>query len=307
MTDHRPSRAPLYIAFGVFGLAFAIYTAVWFYGASRLKKEIENFAAQEQSQGRSLTYTQISTDGYPFSLRGTMDDVVWHSEQWGQFSAGEILIVAVPYQPDRIVLAPRGQQKARIHEKNYDVTTDDLRFSLQRDFAAIEVHGLMLTSTDQIITLKDGIINRRRIEDGTSFALSLQNLSLGDKAGTVFHTIDSAAGQIGDTTSIPFLSLSIGRATVEKPTLLLAEGELNLTAGLRPNGKIKLTMADEAALFELLVDGGFLDESVAKGAAFVVNTMKETGSDELSVPLSVKDGRVRAGFVPLGRLPAVPD
>ncbi|NRA29254.1 MAG: DUF2125 domain-containing protein [Parvularculaceae bacterium] len=307
MTGERPSRTPLYIAFGTFGAAFAIYTALWFWGAGQMKAEIAKFAEREASQGRSLTYTDITTDGYPFSLRGTVANAAWVSEQWGSFQAEELLIVAVPYQPNRIVLAPRGEQTARIDDKDYDVASDDLRFSLQRNFAAAEGHGVVLTGEDQTITVKDAIINRRKVAEGTSYALSVQGLDLGDKAGTVFHTIDSAAGQEGGTTSIPFLSMSVGRAVVEEPTLLLAEGELKLTPGQRPNGEVKLTLAHEDALLDLLVDGEILDKNVAKGAGFMIGTMKEKDQEELSVPLTISDGKVRAGFVPLGRLPAVPN
>jgi len=295
------------IAFGAIGLAFLVYTLAWLQGAKVMKAEIAAFAAEEITAGRSLTYIDVSVAGYPFTLRGTVKDVAWTSSRWGSFTTENLVIVAVPFQPNKIVLSPRGQQTAELGEETYAVTADDLRFSLQRDFAAIETHGLALTGDERVIRVADGIINRRALSNGETFALSIQGLDLGDEAGTMFHSIDASAGREAGVTTLPFVALTVGRDVAEAPTLLLAEGDVKLEAGQHPHGELTLTMAHEAALLDLLTETGLIDKAVAENSSSFFSLLKGEGKEELSVPLTLKDGRIKAGFIPLGRLPRLPD
>jgi hypothetical protein len=69
-TSIRPRRMWLYIPFILLALVAAGWSALWFYGRSRINVEIDNLFAREATVGREWSCPDRSIAGFPFRVEG---------------------------------------------------------------------------------------------------------------------------------------------------------------------------------------------------------------------------------------------
>jgi hypothetical protein len=69
-TTAKPRRLWLYGPFVLLGLVAAGWSALWFYGRSRINAEIDNFFARQASLGREWSCPDRSITGFPFRIEG---------------------------------------------------------------------------------------------------------------------------------------------------------------------------------------------------------------------------------------------
>jgi hypothetical protein len=66
----RPRRRWLYIPFILLALVAAGWSALWFYGRSRINVEIDNFFARQATAGRDWSCPDRVISGFPFRIEG---------------------------------------------------------------------------------------------------------------------------------------------------------------------------------------------------------------------------------------------
>ncbi|MEM1380440.1 MAG: DUF2125 domain-containing protein [Pseudomonadota bacterium] len=307
MTQLQRSRLKIIIPLALFVVFFVGYSIVWLQGARAVETELAAFAEREALAGRTLTFGAVRTAGYPLTLRGTVDDVVWEAPGYGTFEAETVVIAAVPYNPTRVVLAPRGRQHLTLGERRYALTSDDLRFNLERRFAAAEGHGIALEREDQVVQIGDFIANQEAVGDGQTIALSIKKLVLGDQAGTEFPYIDIAASRIVNGLNIAGLAIGVGRGDDPSPTQMAGQGELVITDDGLVNGDLELRLKNERPALELLGEANAIPPEAVDFAARVIGLMTEKGTKEVTLPLTVRESEVRLGIILLGTIPPLTD
>ena len=296
-------RLGIIVPLALFVLFFVIYSVAWFRGATVVREEIAAFAAREAAAGRSFTYDRVRTAGYPLMLRGEVENVAWTAPGVGAFRAGTVVLAAVPYDADRIVLSPRGPQRLEIRGSAYDLDADDLRFNLERDFVAVEGHGIDLVGAERTIAVKDLIANQEKVADGLAIAVSVKGLALGDDVGTTLPYLDLAASRQDGGLTIAGLALGVGRADDPSPTQLAGSGDINVDSEGRVNGTFDLRFRNEGPLLELLGEANAIDEGVVGTARMMLGLMTESGTKEVLLPLNIREGDVKLGIIPLGTIP----
>jgi len=303
MTDLLRSRLGIILPLGIFAIFFAFYSFVWIKGADVMRSEIAAFAAKEEAQGRSFTYDDIKTGGYPFSLRGKVEGVDWDHPDWGQFTAEEVLIVAVPYEPTRIVFAPRGERTVTIGEETYDLQSDDLRFNLQPKFSAMEAHGLTLIGEDRTITVGDVIANQQDLGTADTMAVSVKQLAFGGEDPITIPFFDLAASEEAGVFNLAGMTTAIGRASDVAPTQLAGDGELRINSEGLATGALELKFKNEGPLLDILVESQGIGEGTASTAKSLLGLMTNNGTKEMTLPLLISDNEVKLGIIPLGTIP----
>lgn len=307
MTQLQRSRLKLIIPLALFVAFFIGYSIVWVQGAGAVERELAAFAEREALAGRTLTFGAVRTAGYPLTLRGTVETVVWEAPGYGAFEAETVVIAAVPYNPTRVVLAPRGRQHLTLGERRYALSSDDLRFNLERTFAAAEGHGIALEREGQVIQVGDFIANQEAVGDGQTIALSIKKLILGDQAGTEFPYIDIAASRIPNGLNIAGLAIGVGRADDPSPTQMAGQGELVITDDGLVNGEVELRLKNERPALELLGEANAIPPEAVDFAAGMIGLMTEKSTKEVTLPLTVRESEVRLGIIPLGTIPPLTD
>lgn len=299
----RLARFGMFLPPVLFVLFFALYTVMWQRGAEAMRDEIAAFAAREAAAGRSFTYRSVEVGGYPLNLRGTVGDVRWESPAIGAFTADEVLVATLPYDVSRIIFMPRGQQAVTAGGESYDLEADDLRFNLERGFVAVEGHGIALRGTARTITVADLIANQQRLAEGVTVAVSVKGLNLGGEAAIEVPFFDLAGSRQTGTLTISALQTGIARTGETAPTQIAAKGEMRFGPQEDLSGEIELRFRNEAPLLDILGEAGALDPKVTDTAIDLLGLMTDQGTKEVTLPLTIDEGRVRLGVIPLGRLP----
>lgn len=70
----RPRRFWLYLPFALLMLAAAGWSALWFYGRSRINAEFDTFLTRQASLGREWSCPNRSLGGFPFRIEGRCTD-----------------------------------------------------------------------------------------------------------------------------------------------------------------------------------------------------------------------------------------
>jgi hypothetical protein len=281
------------------------YTTVWNRSAERLTAEIERFAEREVAAGRQFAYGSIDVQGYPLSLGAVISDVNWDSNGPWAFAAEEVALVTLPYDASRVLLAPRGEMAARLFGRDYDVQAGDLRLSIEREFVAAEAHEVLLTDEAGEVALRDLVANRQKLRGGESVAFSMQGLRFPAEEVTL-HTVDVAGSRIQGGLLVKGLGVRVASDNIRMPTELVGEGEV--TAGRQDgllNGEFSLTLQREEAMIDALTKFGVLNDGSSSLATNILGLLTSKGQEPVELPLTVRDGRVRLGSLPLGELPPV--
>lgn len=307
MNERRASRLGIYIPFALFAVFAIAYTVVWNRGASALEVELTRFAEREAQAGRTLSYGEVSTAGFPFTLRGTIEDVRWTSPGLGAFEADTVTVVSLPYNPTKIRLIPTGEQVLTIGEDAYDLEADDLRFALERSFGAVEGHGITLTGEERTITAKDLIANRQQLAGDAAIALMLRELIVEDENRTILPFLDIAAARQNNAITLSAFQLTLTTEDAVTPTQIAGDGQLTADDAGVLSGELALRLKSEGALIDILGRVGAIDQETTDTVKAAVGLMTAAGTKEVSLPLTVEDGVVTLGFIPLGTLPPLED
>jgi hypothetical protein len=294
-------RLGLILPFVGFGVLFALYTLLWNRSAAVMQAEIAAFAEREAAAGRSFTYSDVTVEGYPLALRGMLSDVVWDGGVH-RFASEEVLIVTLPYDPSRILFQPRGEKALTFFGQEYDLKADDLRFSLEREFAAAEAHGVALADENGEVAFRDLVMNRQRLSGGESVAFSLQGLQFA-KQDVTLHTVDIAGSRVQGGLMVKGLGVRIASDGVKMPTEIVGEGEAFAGEDGLLSGDFSLTFRREAALIEALEAFGVLSGGTSQLASQVLGLYSAKGTEPVELPMTITDGRVKLGTIPLGTLP----
>ncbi|MCQ8185853.1 DUF2125 domain-containing protein [Parvularcula maris] len=296
-------RLGLILPFVGFGVLFALYTVLWHRSADVMEAEIAAFAEREAAAGRSFSYSGVEIEGYPLSLRGMLSDVAWDGGLHA-FAAQEVAIVTLPYDPSRILFQPRGEKALTFFGQEYDLKADDLRFSLEREFSAAEAHGVVLSDENGEVVFRDLVMNRQKLAGGESIAFSLQGLQFPEEQVTI-HTIDIAGSRVQGGLAVKGLGIRIASEGVQMPTEIVGEGEAFAGEDGLLDGAFTLTFQREDAAIDAMEKFGVLSGLTSQLASQVLGLYSSKGEEPVELPMTITDGRVKLGSIPVTTLPPV--
>lgn len=304
----------------------AVYTAGWFWTAGQIGAAVDD-AEANGADAIEWTCPGQSVRGFPLRI-GVHCDRLEIASADGQYavSGGAVRSAAVVYNPRRIVAAfespvvVRDMQADRQYLLDWqrarsNVVTapaDERMVGFEADDARLNVDG-----TADIVTAERLGVYLREQDDALDIAVRPR--------GLVFDP--ALVGR----RNLPALGLDIdvrldawqenwaasprpqGTGTVNRLAVLLtddrgviADGPFELSAEGRLSGEFAVRVVDVPGVLAVLRDA--FPEFATQIEALAATVPRQDGKpdDERALSLTVRDGRVFAGLIPLGRLPDLP-
>lgn len=313
--DHEAIRrhrwrlaVPLLVALALLGG----YTLVWFQGARVMRAEIDAWVAAEQAEGRRVEHGRVRVRGYPGSLRAEVDAPLWADPGAWAWQGETLYVITEPLNPRRLLLTPRGPQTIERDGRTYRLLAGDLRVSLEAGRVGVEAADLQVTSGEQAVTLGAARVSWTEAETdaeagagagAATLGLSLGQLSVSDGKQDWYVPQLNAALSEGPASDLGLDAFegALSPARGERAAVLGGQGRVDVVDGY-PAGQLTVTVPDPEALAAVLAEGGVLDPQQAGTASLLAAGFSdETGA--ASVPLTMRDGRLRVGPVPVADLP----
>lgn len=330
----------LYALIAISAVGYSIY---WFYLADRTDDLVAEQIDAWRADGLSVSYADRRVYGYPYRLSSEVNafaigdrrgDDIWN------WQGEKLTVYAQPWNLRHYVAVIEGPNQIDILQPGailrLDAAAESARASLvldgdyQAERASAEFGKLSLSPRDQTggVTARQAQFHARRPEAGLTAldtAMIIDGLivpaglggSLGDEVQNL--TIESSVtGPIPE--QLDPMSLAAWRdagGTVEARKWAIdwgavridIDGTLALDEAFRPLGALTARVIGHDALIDFLEGQGTINEKVADALRFTFGLMAVRppggGPAVLTVPITLQDGWLAAGPVPVAEIPPV--
>lgn len=329
--------------FGLLAFAALGYTVYWFYLADRTDALVAEQIDAWRADGLSVSYADRRVYGYPYRLSSEVNafaigdprgDDIWN------WQGEKLTVYAQPWDLRHYVAVIEGVNQIDILQPGaifrVDAAAESARASLvldgdyQAERASAEFGKLTLTPRDQAggITAQHAQIHARRPETdptaldaamivnglmvpaglGGSLGDEVQNLTLDSSVtGPVPAQLDpvslAAWRDAGGTVEARKWAIDWGRVRID------IDGTLALDHAFRPLGALTARVIGHDALIDFLEGQGTINDNVADALrvtfALLAVRPPDGGPSVLTVPITIQDGWLAAGPVPVVELPPV--
>ncbi|AQQ56230.1 DUF2125 domain-containing protein [Brucella abortus] len=328
----RKRTITLVIAVPVF---IAAYTAGWFYIADRLEAKARADMARLDAQGVGVQCENLHMGGYPLRINVVCDSISWQrpSEgmafRAGKFSSGSPLYA--PYSLTNALTGPAfiefpGISPLEVNWSKFTSNTHLARpFPTEIEIAARDVAvGLRTepTKTEPLSSLEhmnvqiDGSTGMLKLMGrfaGLKFAPSvIGNAKSPELDGVADIDISDAEGLLASDSESVYQRLrghsgTINQAFVSMPNgaMVSLTGPFSVNEDGLINADLKLTLVNAQSLAQA---GQAVFPAQGGNIATVLFALSAMPKDENGNPtmeIAIRKGKASAGFIPLGRLPAL--
>lgn len=321
-----PSRWWLYGPLIAGAVIFALYAALWLEGAQQMRRSIAMWADDQRAAGLEVRYDAVKTEGFPFFLRGAVNDVsIGDGGAW-RWRAPKLFIDALPLAPDRLIFSARDEHAVDIAGAGrWRIDAPDGRASIQNDnkrlwIVDIESGASRLARADGdeefdadhfLMTIAPAEENHQTIEA----SLAISNLSA-QMSASAFHAPSVGAMiAVRNSTALetsPRAWRDAGGALELRRVVINAEdakltlsGDLTLDSQGRPAGSLQVEAVNPGNLARALGEAGVINAKEAETIAATLTLASLAGGGVLRAPLVLKDGAASIAGVRIAALPSV--
>lgn len=300
----------------------AVYSGVWAVGRVGLGKGLDQAELALATTEIALDYDSRRVAGFPSRF-----DTTWRAVQvaWpgGSVAVPMVQALALAYRPTKVIAVVQGPVDAVTGGVAWRLTPDDLRASLSFGAALdvplrearVEMTGAVLSLSDtQALTLPRVFAALRAAEAATydvfatsertrlSSALAVPGLPPEIAQITVAGTVTLTAPLTRDPVARAVTAVTLdGTAITWGPSSATAEGAITVDPSGWPKGTLTVTLRDWPPLLDAAVRSGALEPEIAQTLRNLAGLMAQDGA--VSLPLSLGDGRMRLGPLPIGPSP----
>ena len=310
----RPSRLFIIIPLIIAALLLGGYTALWFYGAGVMRDEIAKFVANEEAEGRTVMYDRMSVRGFPIALRAQIEEFTWADPDEWVWSGETLHIIAMPYDPTRLIFAPRGPQAVITNGERYSVTPNDLRVGIAEDAYSAEGYEMLVTSENGQSLSIGSLKSNWHTDNPGSWILgaSLREVVYDDTDTRrailpgVNIAMSHEPGQ-GDDATIDASEIAFDDGSDGPPTLIKVTGNAGVDEAGYPAGRLNVTYRDERKLLALLERFEVASPAELRNAGQLLAAFR-SGKTEATVPFAMQDGSLyitMIGRQKIGDLPKI--
>ncbi len=304
--------------------AIALYTFGWFYAADRLVAEANNALTRFSSSGDRAACENVEARGYPFRIGLFCDSIFFEKRIDGlTFDAGAFRSAAQVYAPLQVIAELDGPARVNLprllplHLKwenlrastrlgmplpeRLSIIANDL--TAEADAPGTGATGLLQAEQAQVHLRPAGADADLGLRfDAVSPGPVLTDISLPPVSGVGdIKVIDGVLRAEKRDMALRGTSLEIRQLdlTVEGGGTLTVSGPFSVSADGLINAELQLKASDAAALMAILSESfpEIRSQMMTLGAGLAA-----LGPDQ-SIPLIVRDGAARLGFIELGRIP----
>jgi len=324
----RVSRRWLYIPFIVAGLVLLGYFLLWRAGAAQMKKATEVWIEDQRAAGLEISHDAIRAGGFPFFLRVFIEAPDIASPDGWRWRAGELIMDALPYDLNRLIFSPQGEQTIyteRLGE--WRITAGDLRASIANDKQRQWVFSMTVGEAHSVRTA-DGAETRLEslifdlapsAEDLTTLTLNLAakgfaaRIAGEDYSAADFQTLMaiSQTQALAPPDPVPAWRAAGGELTIARlyadveQTKLALSGALHLDRYAYPEGALNAEISNPAGLARLLGKTGALSPAEAEAAAAGLTLAAIAGGGKIAAPIDFKNGAAEIAGVKIADLPSI--
>lgn len=318
------------------------YSVFWFVLAGRSEDWIAAWAAAEPDKDWHGTFQKTSVSGFPFAMHVRIEDpeIVWHGDgQEATWDGAWLVAHFRPWEPDRVQLDLPEEQNVYVNAGDHQrlILIQSAEAVGQVEIAGSRAQRVTLEMLDVVTTVEQNqapvtagrlLVEAEQVDGGAAHDLFVQV----DDLGFVAHMPPPFNGEVpfaavslrlnGDLPSGGPVRdrlalwrdqggvLDIVSLKLDWPPLdIEADGAVALDQGFRPVGAFTADIVGYNDVINALVDLGSVSRNQASLASTVLDVMAErdpeTGERRLSVPITVQNGTLFVGPVPLMPLPPI--
>lgn len=321
-------------------IAAAGWAGYWVLGSRAVENDVRGWLDARAEAGWVAEYSEVTTRGFPNRFDTTITGLELADPATGvAWSAPFFQIMRLSYQPNHLILIWPGTQTLASPYQRLTVATDRMRASAifepgddrRLDHATLVAEALDVQSNGgwsaAIEELRLATRRTAARENDLDIGLELVNLRPGGviladlaDAGFVPGTferlqIDATVGFDGPwdraaietaRPSVTGIDLKLLQANWGKLELWMA-GDLTVDAAGVPSGKITVKARNWREMLQLGVSAGWVPEGFAPTLESGLEILAAlSGSPQtLDAPLTIRNGAVSFGPIPLGRAPAL--
>lgn len=304
-----------------------LWTGGWYFFAAQIEDRLPSILAQIVGPGATAECTNADVRGYPFRVGLFCEGLSYTNAAEGiTTTAGAFRSAAQIYRPQHAVAEVDGplvldasgltlRADWQLLQTSVQAVGDGLdRGSIDARNTSVDIDG---TGVTQRLALQADRITAHARRNGADldFAAYSENLRNTLVAGLNAKAVAFEATLSGksDILRVPFTPLHgpfaavLHRMTIEfdATSSLELAGPVQVAADGRITGNLELTISNVRQLSELVA--GFNPETadlIGRFGPMIAALDTRPGDDATTLPLTISNGQVSLGIIPLGELPA---
>lgn len=319
----------------IIGLAYSGY---WFIGAKGTEKAIAGWASARASEGWQADYSDIATHGFPLRFDTTITEPRFADPRTGvAFSTPQFDILSQSHRPTRIRAQVAQTATLATPLQRMEITQEVAEAelfvepgpSLTLDHASATLNGFAVTSNlGWGVTLETGRFNTQRDSSNPlkhEISLTAQGLTPSqglmtslDPKGLLSHQfeqlelsmtttfnrawdIHALEGPRPQPTHIDLTSLTAKWGKLD----LRMTGAFDVDARGYPVGKVAIKAQNWREMIEIAISTGMIPQNMSTLALRAGEMLAGLSGrkDTIDAELTLKDGMITLGFIPLGPAP----
>lgn len=323
---------------GLTVIAAVLYGGYWFVGRGQIETRMTTVLNTINDGPENVQFSDLSTKGFPSRFDTTITDLNF-TDATGRFSwsAPVFQLLALAYRPNEVIAIFPTSQTFTIGEDVFTLEADDMRASgkvsastaLSLQTATVTLDSPRLRTQDGAELAMDALLSAIRQSpgrdktydiflDARSIALPAELRRLIDPQRFQPDVIDGlrldAEMELTEQIELNSAAQTPAEITAVRITEMVltwgdmsatAIGDLTTTSGGLLNGSVTMTALNWDRALDLAVANGALDDNRRTFVTGIINTLDETPhiADTLTVTLTITNGEMMVGTLPLGSAP----
>lgn len=330
-------RTLLLLALTLLVVATAAYAIYWYRLAAGIEAGVDRWAEARRAEGWAVAWESLHTSGFPGPIQVTIEQPLLARPDGLRWQTGRATAHVPPHDPGRIALAFQGAHRVVSPRMPGPVSlvpdqavgalrvgADGRLRSAEARLRGVEAAAPGLAARAQSLALD---FDNAADIDAASLALRLRNLEwqvAGYDAAALPPRVEVLRLRLR-VTPLPALTAPPVHAAAEwqarggrievhelaldwQPLTVAAEGEASLDDALQPAVSLDAAIGGLDDVVARLSRAGRVDADQARSVQTVLGLMarrEDDGSAVLRAPLSVRDGRLFLGPVPVAPVPPI--
>ncbi len=329
---------------GILVIGSLLWGGYWFVGERTVERGMVNWLDETSNSGIQIEYHGVNTTGFPNRFDTTIDDLTVHDLNARlAWSAPFLQIFALSYKPNHVIAVFPNEQQIELNQRVIDVYSDDMRASLvvepstslRLDRSRIAVENLRLRSgdvsgnalpldqTNASIDISGVFAATRQAvaqPNAHDISVALSDIALSNDIRIALDP-DARMSSVIEGVKVDATMAFADEISLRKPAprmtgLILRTAEIvwdDLSLGLSgdisadaagfASGTLTIEATNWRRVFAILSRAGLVDP-IWEG---VISPLAESDGkpNDLKAPLTLRDGLVYFGPLPLGTAPRI--
>jgi len=312
---------------GMMILLTAGWSGIWYYVSGKVETVIAETKSRLADRGREFECSNQEINGYPFRISLNCDTVRYSDDATGlRVETGKMRTAAQAYQPNKAIAEVSSPANLQLPSgENFETTWQSMRSSISAGFSgpeSLSLHGqqVVVAPTNgrrHALTIRDLQFHGRQVgENSVNLAINMKEAKSQTDAWPAFDLastflLQDTYSDIINRTSLLRVARSKGlKGNIQRFRYAPAEGgtlEIKGPAEVSPqgllSGKFDVTVRDLPQLIDALAESFPQERQKFADASRAASLLSDkSGKRELTLPVTIRNGAVSIGIIPIGEI-----